>query len=219
MTTKYELWLTFDSEKEKLRFPVLPENFRVSSGNNNDSVNVTGLGEILIMQNRPALQFSFSSFFPKYGFPGVKNPPNPDTCIKKLQDWKNSTKPCHLIATTGKVDCHVAIQNLNYEERGGDPGTYYFDLTLKEYREVKCRQITVDIPTKTATVQPEEPRVDNTVQPQTYTVAKGDCLWNIAKKHLGDGSRWKEIYELNKDVIGGNPNLIYPGQTYTLPAA
>ena len=29
----------------------------------------------------------------------------------------------------------------------------------------------------------------------TYTVKKGDCLINIAKKKLGSGNRWKEIYK------------------------
>lgn len=51
----------------------------------------------------------------------------------------------------------------------------------------------------------------------TYTVKKGDTLWDISKKYLGDPTRWPEIYSLNKKVIGSNPNLIYPGQVYTLP--
>ena len=45
----------------------------------------------------------------------------------------------------------------------------------------------------------------------------GDCLWNIAKKYLGKGSRYTEIAELNKDKIK-TPNLIFPGQVLTLPA-
>jgi soluble lytic murein transglycosylase-like protein len=48
------------------------------------------------------------------------------------------------------------------------------------------------------------------------TVKSGDTLWSIAQKTMGDGSRWPEIYELNKDLIK-NPNLIYPGQTFKLP--
>lgn len=34
-----------------------------------------------------------------------------------------------------------------------------------------------------------------------YTVAKGDTLWKIAEKTLGTGTRYAEIYDLNKDVI------------------
>ena len=51
---------------------------------------------------------------------------------------------------------------------------------------------------------------------KTYTVQKGDCLWTIAEMHLGDGMRWKEIYELNKGIIH-DPGLIYPGQELVLP--
>ncbi|MEV5485487.1 MULTISPECIES: transglycosylase family protein [Streptomyces] len=42
-----------------------------------------------------------------------------------------------------------------------------------------------------------------------YTVKAGDTLAKIAKAH---GTSWKSVYEANKSVIGGNPNLILPGQ-------
>jgi len=51
---------------------------------------------------------------------------------------------------------------------------------------------------------------------ENYTVKSGDNLWNIAKKELGDGTRWKEIYDLNKDKIS-NPNLIYKDQKLEIP--
>ena len=53
---------------------------------------------------------------------------------------------------------------------------------------------------------------------RTYRVKSGDCLWNIAASELGDGNRWKEIYDLNKKEID-NPRLIYAGQEFVLPAA
>lgn len=51
----------------------------------------------------------------------------------------------------------------------------------------------------------------------SYTVKKGDNLWNIAKKYYEDGSQWRKIYDANRDVIGENPDLIHPGQTYIIP--
>lgn len=51
----------------------------------------------------------------------------------------------------------------------------------------------------------------------TYTVVEGDTLWDIAESHLGDATRWPEIYALNAAVIGDNPDLILPGQVLTLP--
>lgn len=47
----------------------------------------------------------------------------------------------------------------------------------------------------------------------TYTVKKGDTLWDIAKKYLGNGSRWKEIYNLS----GLTSQTIYAGQKLKIP--
>lgn len=44
----------------------------------------------------------------------------------------------------------------------------------------------------------------------TYEVLPGDCLWNIAENLWGDGFRYVEIVEANKELIT-DPNLIYPG--------
>jgi nucleoid-associated protein YgaU len=52
---------------------------------------------------------------------------------------------------------------------------------------------------------------------QSYTVQRGDCLWDIAQNQLGDPLRWREIYDLNVDKIGSDPNLIYSGTTLDMP--
>lgn len=50
----------------------------------------------------------------------------------------------------------------------------------------------------------------------TYTVLAGDHLWLIAQKYLGTGSRFEEIFELNKNVIE-DANVIFEGQVLELP--
>jgi len=55
-------------------------------------------------------------------------------------------------------------------------------------------------------------------EPVTYAVVKGDTLWKIAKNTYGKGTLWTVIYEANKGIIK-NPNMIYIGQTLTIPAA
>lgn len=219
MSTKYQIWLTHNAEKEKMQIPVLPPSFQTANGSRNDSVDVAGLGEIVIMQSRPALQFSWSSFFPAKKFPGIKvdKVTRPLSLVKKINGWKASKNPVHLIVTACGVNIYCTIEDFTYSEEGGDPGTYQYSIKLKEYREITVRQVKVDISEQTATVQPEALRVDNTVQPQTYTVVSGDCLWNIAKKLYGNGAQYTKIYDANRGVIGGNPNLIYPGQVLTIP--
>ncbi|MBN0047244.1 LysM peptidoglycan-binding domain-containing protein [Streptomyces actuosus] len=46
-----------------------------------------------------------------------------------------------------------------------------------------------------------------------YTVRKGDTLSGIAARH---GTTWQRIYAANKAVIGGDPDLIVPGQRLAL---
>ncbi len=53
---------------------------------------------------------------------------------------------------------------------------------------------------------------------QTYTVVSGDSLSKIAKRYYGDANQWNRIYEANRDQIK-NPDLIHPGQRFTIPGA
>lgn len=74
----------------------------------------------------------------------------------------------------------------------------------------KARDVAIDH-TRIAQAQPTD-----AVNGQ-YTVQSGDSLWDIAKRNLGDGSRWGEIYKMNADVIGQNADLIHPGTTLQMP--
>ena len=51
----------------------------------------------------------------------------------------------------------------------------------------------------------------------TTTVSKGDSLWRLSQINLGAGTRYAVIYKANKEQIR-NPNLIYPGQIFVMPA-
>lgn len=51
---------------------------------------------------------------------------------------------------------------------------------------------------------------------RTYTVVAGDSLSKIAKREYGDGSKWRAIFEANRDKIK-NPDLIHPGQVLDIP--
>ena len=62
-------------------------------------------------------------------------------------------------------------------------------------------------------VEPEKP-----AESGIYTVAAGDCLWSIAQKTYGTGTKWGVIYEANKATVK-DPGMIYIGQVLTIPAA
>ncbi|MGP3998959.1 transglycosylase family protein [Streptomyces sp. 8N706] len=62
--------------------------------------------------------------------------------------------------------------------------------------------------------RPAADRADRT-RPETYTVAAGDSLYTIARVRDVDGG-WERLYETNRDVVGGDPDLILPGQRLSL---
>lgn len=55
--------------------------------------------------------------------------------------------------------------------------------------------------------------------PDEYMVGRGDYLAKISGNMdvMGDPTRWRQLYEANKDVIGDDPNLIYPYQIIKVP--
>lgn len=58
--------------------------------------------------------------------------------------------------------------------------------------------------------------------PQTHVVRPGDSLWSIALAHPGDSDvdlRWRAIWQANRDVVGYDPDRIFPGQALRLPPA
>jgi nucleoid-associated protein YgaU len=71
-----------------------------------------------------------------------------------------------------------------------------------------------------ATVLPDSGSPSSTVvvpKITTTTVSRGDSLWRLSQASYGAGMRYAVIYKANREQIR-NPNLIYPGQIFVLPA-
>jgi len=49
-----------------------------------------------------------------------------------------------------------------------------------------------------------------------HVVKSGESLWRIAAKELGAGTRWKEIYDANRDVLP-SPEALHPGLKLRIP--
>ena len=87
------------------------------------------------------------------------------------------------------------------------------------YTETADDQVDVDATTTAST----ESSTETEAAAQTYTVKAGDSLWAIAEQYLGDGQRFGEIIDLNRDTPqpGGytvaERNGIDPGMVLEIP--
>lgn len=205
-----EIWLRQGSSR--FRFAVLPPEYEVASESNNTQVIIHSLGEINLLGKRKLKNISFSSFFPaqKYSFCEYSSFPGPKESVNKIEKMKNNGV-LRLTMTGTPVNMDCTIENFTWGENDGTKDIN-FTLEFKEYRKVKIkttnqREGLPESVTPAATDRPAD-EVSSTV----YTVVKGDTLCKIAKKLTGSSTNWKAIYEQNKDVIGGNPDSIYPGQ-------
>lgn len=50
---------------------------------------------------------------------------------------------------------------------------------------------------------------------ENYTVKKGDTLWSISRKELGNAFLWPKVWKENPEI--SNPDHLYPGQTVKIP--
>lgn len=83
----------------------------------------------------------------------------------------------------------------------------------------KATPTTVVTPTtvlKTTPVITKAPMqaVQNKIDGNTYTVVRGDTLWDISVRAYGDGFSWKRIADANKLT---NPMIIHAGNKFTIP--
>lgn len=117
----------------------------------------------------------------------------------------------------------VSLEDYKISEDAKNGFDFKVKFNLKQYRDYGTKTVNIKIaaskPKASASLSGKLTIHPPRQQQQTYTVVRGDCLWNIAKRFYGSGAKYTVIYNANRGVIGGNPNLIYPGQVLTIPSA
>lgn len=216
-----EIWLKQGSKR--LRIPVLASDYKVTSSQINTTVNINALGEVSLKGKRGLQGLTFSSFFPyRYDssyceYSDIDEPMEYVRLIEKMKRAGN----VKVIITGTIINMDATIEKFDWGEDDGT-GDVSYTLELKEYRKLNIPTSVLSVETAAVQVQSvsdgaarSEPEQTSTT---TYEVKQGDCLSTIAKKMTGS-SNWRTIYEQNKDIIGGNPNLIKVGMVLTIPGA
>ena len=224
----------YDFYLNKCLLPIAPPKLTIKINNANETVTLINEGEINILKKAELTDIEFECRIPqeKYPFAVYKSGfKGANYFLDYFESLKISKNPFQFIVCrkrpTGKqlfdTNIKVSMEDYKITEDAKNGFDILVKIKLKQWRDygTKTVNITFNMEKPKASVEPQREAISSPAPAaaQTYTVVKGDCLWNIAKKFYGNGSKYSIIYNANKSVIGGNPNLIYPGQVLTIPAA
>lgn len=209
---------------EQILLPVTPSEMETRTGSRNKAVYVLNFGEMNLAK-KPALQeIRFTALLPGRRYPFVQVEDGfhePEYFLNHFREYKTTAKPVQMILFRKLADgtqlfcgnMEVLLEEYTVTERGGEQGDFWVELYWKEWKAAKSIRYSVKSG-ENGTVLLEQGQERQAKTPAaTYTVQKGDCLWNIAKKELGDGTKYKEIAKKNGI---SDPNRIYPGQVLKL---
>lgn len=224
----------YDFYLDKCLLPVTPSKLTIKINNANKTVTLINEGEINILKQAKLTDIDFECEIPQVKQPYAVYPSGFKAAtyfLDYFEELKTSKKPFQFIVCrqtpNGKkffnTNMKVTLEDYKITEEAKQGYDLKVKISLKQWREYGTKTVNITIATSKpkASVEPQRAATTSPApsSSQTYTVVKGDCLWNIAKKFYGNGSKYTVIYNANKGVIGGNPNLIYPGQVLTIPAA
>ncbi|MFV0497494.1 MAG: LysM peptidoglycan-binding domain-containing protein [Candidatus Fimivivens sp.] len=208
-----------------MQLPVNPlDDITLTYTANNQLFEVVDIGDVTLMGNRKLTALSIKSIFPasNYSWVEVSNLRDPDYYVSYLTERVERHKPIRLVIIGDGIDINLrcSIESFSPTYKAGETEDCYYSLSLREYRAPSIKRLTIVTPT-TAVLG----AVTSTASTaKTYTVRIGDSLWGIAQSQLGNGSRYPEIYALNKALMDAKNNAagtpkytIYGGQVLTLP--
>lgn len=213
--------------------PIAPPKLTVKINNANETVTLINEGEINILRQAGLTDIEFECRIPqeKYPFAVYKSGfKGADYFLGCFESLKTDGKPFQFIVCRRRptkkqlfdTNIKVSMEDYKIEEDAENGFDVLVKIKLKQWRDygTKTVDISFGMQKPKASIEPRREAANSPAPTtaQTYTVVKGDCLWNIAKKFYGNGSKYPVIYNANRSVVGGNPNLIYPGQVLTIPA-
>ena len=145
---------------------------------------------------------------------------DPSKYHKILESWATKKTSLNIIVTGYPINKDVYLSSYKATPAGGF-GDMEYSVEFTEERDITVTKEKRKNKDKTKGKRKKK-------KTTTYRIKKGDTLWKIAKKKLGAGKRWKEIYKLNKKVIektakkhgkksSKNGHWIYPGTKIQIP--
>ena len=180
------LW--HNNGEERIYFTVNPARLTVTRPNENRVRSLAMGGTVNIWGGRGLREVRLTTFLPSAYSPFFDGK-EPESVLAMLKSWQDSGDPVRLIISGSDINDAFLIEDVSETLAalaGGSGGSGS---------------------------APVRKRTDERVTPQTYTVKKGDTLWDIACRFYGDGTKWGSIAAKNGVT---NPRKLQIGKVLTL---
>lgn len=200
---------------KELVLPVTPAKYLWRHSNRIETVRLDQLGEINLPGGARMGESTLENVLlpaQLYPFcvPGARA--DPWGYLYDLEVWSDrGTRLRWIVSGTG-INAPVFIEEIAQGERDGT-NDLYLSIVLRQWRRTEAPVLAVS---GGGTGLARESKT-GAASAKSYTVAKGDTLWGIAKRFYGNGAEYKRLAAANPQIK--NPNLIYPGQVLTVPPA
>ena len=180
------LW--HNNGEERIYFTVNPREINVSRPNENRVLSLAMGGTVNAWGGRGLREVRMKTFLPSEKSPFYGGQP-PETILAMLKRWQDSGDPVRLILSGSDINDAFLIEDVTECLREGDRDVG-LSLFLREYK-FKSALSALAGGASTPT------RPDERAPQKSYTVVKGDTLWEIASRFYGDGTKWTLLANKN----------------------
>lgn len=195
---------------DEIKLPVTPESLSIKINNRNETVVLINDGEINLLKTPGLSDVSFEFLIPKRKRGFTQDLEDVSSYLDYIENLKVNSKVFQFIvyreSVAGdvlfKTDMTVTLEDYEIAEEADNNSDVTISVNLKQYRAYGTKIIEVK-QDGTATKKPTAStnKKNTTSKSKTYVVKSGDTLWAIAKKQLGDATKWTKIYSKNKSTI------------------
>lgn len=204
------LW--HNNGEERIYFTVNPAEIAVSRPNRNRVLPLAMGGTVNVWAGRGLREVKLTTFLPWETSPFYDGQ-SPETVLAMLKRWQDSGDPVRLILSGSDINDAFLIEDVTEVLREGDKDVG-LTVTLREY---KFKSALAALAGGTAGSgsggAAPSAREDERTAPSTYTVKKGDTLWDIACRFYGDGTKWGTLADKNGVA---DPRKLQIGKVLTL---
>ncbi len=224
--------------------PITPEKVQIKIKGGNKTISLINEGEVNQIKPSKLTEISFDLLLPNQAYPfalyknGEFLPPS--YFLDLFEKLKAKKKPFKfkLLRTDPQgnslfdTSLDVTMESCPITEDAKEGFDVQVGIELKEWRDYGVTTIKVKKSsgkTKVTKKKTAKKSSSKKSKSSSYVVKSGDTLWAIAKKYLGNGGKWKTIYNANKSIIekaakshgyasSATGHWIFPGTKLTIPA-